>query len=138
MPDYPRVCPGCHVLTEESGFARDRGKASGHRSYCRDCDRQRARGWYARNRDELYAQREAVREAERAATLKALEPEHRERVKAAKLAAEEGARRQKALLRELGVEDVSGEELSRRVRAAGGLYVREGSTGSLTRQATNK
>jgi hypothetical protein len=124
MPDYPRVCPGCHVLTEEAGFARDRSKTSGHRSYCRDCDRQRARGWYARNRDELYAQREAVREAARQAELKALEPEHRERVKAAKKAAEAGRRRQAKLLAELGVEDISGEELSRRVRAAGGLYIR--------------
>ena len=62
--------------------------------------------------------------------LAALEPEHKERVKAAKRAAEAGRRRQAKLLAELGVENVSAEELSRRVRAAGGLYVCEGSTGT--------
>jgi hypothetical protein len=35
-----------------------------------------------------------------------------------------GAKRQRKLLAELGVEDVSAEELSRRVGAAGGHYVR--------------
>jgi hypothetical protein len=82
MPDYPRVCPGCHVLTEESGFARDRSKTSGHRSYCRDCDRQRARAYYAAHRDELYAQREAAREKAWREKLEALEKEHRKKVAA--------------------------------------------------------
>jgi hypothetical protein len=113
-------------MTAKSDFSRDRRKASGHGPRCKACDRERARKRYAVHRDELYARRQSVREAERAALLKALEPEHRERVKAAKRAAEAGRRRQAKLLAEIGVEDVSGEELSRRVRAAGGHYIREG------------
>jgi hypothetical protein len=124
MPSYPRACPRCGVLTEEAGFGVDSSKANGRRSYCKDCDRRRGKAYYSLHREELLAEREAVREAVRAAELKALEPEHRERVKAAKRAAEAGRRRQAKLLAELGVEDVSGEELSRRVRAAGGHYVR--------------
>jgi len=35
----------------------------GRRSYCRECDRQRRRTYYSEHREELFAQREAVREA---------------------------------------------------------------------------
>jgi hypothetical protein len=111
-------------MTAKSDFSRDRRKASGHGPQCKACDRERARRRYAIHRDELYARRQAAREAEQAAKLKALEPEHRERRKAAKRAADAGAKRQRALLAELGVEDVSPEELSRRIRAGGGLYIR--------------
>jgi hypothetical protein len=65
-------------------------------------------------------------EVERAAEMEALEEQHRKRSAALKKEAEAGARRQKKLLAELGMEDVSGEELSRRIRAAGGLYIRRG------------
>jgi hypothetical protein len=129
MPSYPRPCPGCGVMTAKAGFSADTSKASGRRSHCKACDRRRAKDLYAERRDELYARRQAIREAERAAELKALEPEHRAKVAAAKRAAEEGAKRQRALLAALGVEDVSGEELSRRVRAAGGLYIRRARRG---------
>jgi hypothetical protein len=124
MPDSSQRCTGCAVVREMDAFSRDKSKPSGRRPRCRDCERQRAAEWYDSRRNELYARRQALREAERAAELKALEPEHRKTVAAAKKAAEAGAKRQRALLAELGVEDVSGEELSRRVRAAGGLYVR--------------
>ena len=79
------------------------------------------------DRVELYAQRAAVREAEREAALKALEPVHRERVAAAKREHEAGVRRQKELLRRLGVPDLSPEEVRERarVRAAQGRHVRD-------------
>ena len=70
MPEYPRPCPRCDVLTEKAGFAIDRSKAGGRRSYCKACDRKRGRAYYGTRKDELYAQREAVREAARQAHLK--------------------------------------------------------------------
>ena len=121
MMVYPRKCPGCHVLTPEDGFHRDRHQPSGRKSLCRVCHSHDAKIYHATIRK---PRRLAALEAERAAMLKALEPEHRERLKATERAAEAGAKRQRALLAELGVEDVSGEELSRRIRAAGGHYIR--------------
>ena len=79
MPEYPRPCPRCGVLTEESGFPLDSGKASGHKSYCKACDRRRAQAYYDAHKDELYAQRLAAREAVREAELEALEVEHKKR-----------------------------------------------------------
>ena len=118
---FPRKCPGCGTLTPEDGFGVDRHQPSGRRSLCRVCHRHDAKVYHATIRK---PRRLAALEAERAAELKALEPEHRERLKAAKRAAAAGARRQREFLASIGVEDVSGEELSRRVRAAGGHYVR--------------
>jgi hypothetical protein len=80
------------------------------------CDRRRRRAYYAEHREELYAKREAVREAARQAHLKALVPEHRKRVAAAKKEAEAGARRQREFLASIGVEDLSPEEVTRRAR----------------------
>jgi hypothetical protein len=48
-------------MTAEADFGVDRSKASGRRSYCKACDRQRGRAYYAAHRDELYVQRETVR-----------------------------------------------------------------------------
>jgi hypothetical protein len=108
-------------MTPENGFHRDLSQPSGRKSRCRSCHRRDVKVYHEAVRK---PRRLAALEAERAALLKALEPEHKERVKAAKRAAEAGRRRQAKLLAELGVEDVSGEELSRRVRAGGGLYIR--------------
>jgi hypothetical protein len=107
-----------------NAFSRDRTKPSGRRPRCRDCERQRAAEWYDSRRAEFYARRQAAREAEREAEWKVLEKEWAQRREAGKKAAEAGRERQRKLLAELGVDDVSGEELSRRVRAAGGLYIR--------------
>ena len=65
--------PRCSVMTAEVDFGLDRSKASGRRSYCKDCDRRRGRAYYEAHRDELYAKREAVREAAWQAHLKELE-----------------------------------------------------------------
>ena len=108
-------------MTPENGFHRDLSQPSGRKSRCRSCHRRDVKVYHEAVRK---PRRLAALEAERAALLKALEPERKERVKAAKRAAEAGRRRQAKLLAELGVEDVSGEELSRRVRAGGGLYIR--------------
>ena len=73
MPNYPKPCPKCGVMTEEEGFGVDRSKTSGRRSYCKACDRRRGNAYYAKHKDELYAAREAAREAAWQAELKALE-----------------------------------------------------------------
>jgi hypothetical protein len=120
---YPRECPGCGTLTPEDGFHRDRSQPSGRKSRCRACHCSDVGNYHAAVRK---PRRLAALEVERAAEMEALEEQHRKRSAALKKEAEAGARRQKKLLAELGVEDVSGEELSRRIRAAGGLYIRRG------------
>jgi hypothetical protein len=103
-------------VTAEDGFAVDRSKASGRKSHCRECDRRRSHAWYDAHKDELYAQREAVREAARQAYLKELEKEHRKSVAAREKLHAAGVRRQRELLRELGVPDLSPEEVTRRAQ----------------------
>jgi acyl-CoA reductase-like NAD-dependent aldehyde dehydrogenase len=117
---FPRKCSGCGTLTAEDGLARDRSQPSGRKSRCRVCHRRDVKVYHDAVRK---PRRLAALEAERAAEWKALEAEHRERAKAVKRAAAAGAKRQREFLASIGVEDVSGEELSRRVRAAGGHYV---------------
>jgi D-Tyr-tRNAtyr deacylase len=123
--DYPRPCTKCGVTTDEDGFGIDRSKPSGRRSYCKACDRRRGNAYYAEHRDELQAQRDAVREAAWQAHLKELEKEHRKRVAAAKKLHAAQVRNQKKLLRELGVPDLSPEEVSERAQAAQGRRVRD-------------
>jgi acyl-CoA reductase-like NAD-dependent aldehyde dehydrogenase len=108
-------------MTPEKGFHRDLSQPSGRKSRCRSCHRRAVKTYHDAFRK---PRRLAALEAERAAEWKALEAEHRERAKAVKKAAEAGRRRQAKLLAELGMEDVSGEELSRRVQTGGGLYIR--------------
>jgi hypothetical protein len=103
-------------MTAETGFAVDRSKASGRKSHCRTCDARRAHGWYAEHREELYAQREAVREAARQAELEALAVEHKKRVAEQKKLHEAGVRRQKEFLRSIGVPDLRPKEVSERAR----------------------
>jgi hypothetical protein len=118
---YPRKCPGCGVLTDEDGFARDRYQPSGRKSRCRVCHRRDVKVYQDAVRK---PQRLARLAAERAAEEAVLKKEWARRRKAAEREAEAGRRRQAKLLAELGVEDVSPEELSRRIRAGGGLYIR--------------
>jgi len=121
MPDYPRACSRCGILTAEADFGADRSKKSGHNSHCRACEGPTtplARTSYKGNAS-------AVREAARQARLKELEEVHREKVAAAKREHEAGVRRQKKPLRELGVPDLSPEEVSERARAAQGRHVRD-------------
>jgi hypothetical protein len=120
MPDYPRPCPRCGVISEKADFAIDRSKAGGRKSYCKACDRKRGRAYYETRKDELYARRQAVREAAREAELEALAVEHKKRVAAAKREHEAGVRRQKKMLRELGVPDLSPEEVTERARLRSG------------------
>jgi hypothetical protein len=120
MPDYPRACSRCGVLTAEADFGVDRSKKSGHKSHCRACERAD----YASRKDELQARRDAVREAARKAHLKALEEVHREKVAAAHREPAAGVARQKKLLRELGLRDWTPEEFDAEVQARGGFYVR--------------
>ena len=103
-------------MTAEAGFGVDRSKTSGRRSYCKACDRRRGRAYYAEHRDELYAQREAVREAAWQAELEELEKEHRRRVAAQKKQHEAQIRRQKEFLRSIDVPDLSPEEITARVQ----------------------
>ena len=98
MPSYPRPAPKCGVTTEKDGFGVDRSKASGRRSYCKECCRRRGRV-YAEHWDELHSKREAVREAAWQAELEELEKEHRKRLAANKKLHDAQVRRQKELLR---------------------------------------
>jgi hypothetical protein len=107
-------------MTAETGFAVDRSKASGRKSHCRTCDARRAHGWYVEHREELYARRAAAREAAWAAELKALAKEQRKRVAAVKKQHEAGVRRQRELLKSLGVPDLSPEEINERARRRSG------------------
>jgi hypothetical protein len=125
MPNYPKPCPKCGVMTEEEGFGVDRSKTSGRRSYCKACDRRRGNAYYAKHKDELYAAREAAREAAWQAELKALEVEHRKRVAAVQRQHAAGVRRQNELFRSIGVPDLSPQEVTERARAAQGRHVRD-------------
>ena len=116
MPDYPRPCSRCGVLTAEADFGADRSKKSGHKSHCRACERAD----YASRKDELHARRQAAREAEREVALKALEPIHRKRVAEAKKLHAAQVRRQKEFLRSIGVPDLSPEQVTERARATRG------------------
>ena len=124
MGSYPRPCPKCGVLTEKDGFGIDRTKAGGRKSHCKTCDRQRAEAYYAEHREELYARREAVREAARQAHLKTLEKEHRKRVAAGKKLHAAQVRRQKEYLRSIGVPDLSPDEITEMAREGGGASAR--------------
>jgi hypothetical protein len=106
-------------MTEEADFGVDRSKAGRRRSYCKACDRRRGRAYYATHKDEPYAQRKAAREAAWQAELEALAVEHKKRVAAGKREHAAGVRRQKKLMRELGVPDLSPEEVTRRARHLG-------------------
>jgi hypothetical protein len=90
-------------MAEEVDFGVGRSKAGGRRSYCRACDRQRREAYDATHRQELSAQRKAVREAAREAELEALAVEHKKRVEAAKKLHAAQVRRQKEFLRSIGV-----------------------------------
>jgi hypothetical protein len=114
MPDYPRPCPRCGVMTAEADFSLDSSKPSGRRSYCKACDRRRGRAYYDAHKDELYAQREAAREAAWQAELEALAGEHKKRVAAQKKLHAAQVRHQKEFLRSIGVPDLGPEEVSER------------------------
>jgi hypothetical protein len=58
---FPRSCPRCKRLLGEEGFAADRYKASGRKSLCKACDREKARRCYAEHREERLAKLEAKR-----------------------------------------------------------------------------
>ncbi len=46
-------CYRCKQDLQFEDFAVDRSKASGHKSVCKRCDRERARGYYAANADRI-------------------------------------------------------------------------------------
>jgi hypothetical protein len=104
-------------MTSEADFGVDRSKAGGRRSYCKACDRRRGRAYYDAHKDELHARRVAAREAAWQAELEALEDEQRTRVAAARKAHAAGVRRQKELLRSIGVPDLSPQEVTERAAA---------------------
>jgi hypothetical protein len=41
-----RTCPRCDETKPETGFAKDATKASGRKSHCKACDREKARRYY--------------------------------------------------------------------------------------------
>jgi hypothetical protein len=103
-------------MTSEADFGVDRTKACGGRSYCKDCDRRRGRAYYDAHKEEVYARRVAAREAAWQAELEAQVEESTKRVAAAKKMHVAQVRRQKELLRSIGVPDLSPEEITERAR----------------------
>jgi RecB family exonuclease len=103
-------------MTAKADFGVDRSKTGGRRSYCKACDRRRGRAYYDAHKDDLYAQREAVREAAWQAELEALAGGHRKRVAAAKKLHAALVRRQKEFMRSIGVPDLTPEEVMERAR----------------------
>jgi hypothetical protein len=81
----------------------------------------RGRAYYAAHRDELYAQREVVREAAWQAELEALAKEDRKRIAAAENLHAAQVRRQKEFLRSIGIPDLSPEEVTERASVRRGL-----------------
>lgn len=45
-PENLRRCSRCGDTKLDRGFARDRSKASGFKSHCKDCDAERAKHYY--------------------------------------------------------------------------------------------
>jgi hypothetical protein len=78
MRDYPRPCSKCSDLLGEEAFAVDRSKASGRKSHCKACDRERAKSYYLEHRDERRAQQEAKRDAEAVAAMRRRVEERRQ------------------------------------------------------------
>jgi hypothetical protein len=100
-------------LAPEDGFGVDRHQPSGRKSRCRLCQRRDVTAYHHAVRK---PRRLAALEAERAAEMKVLEREHKRRLRAVHKEAVEGRRRQKALLAELGVPDLSPEEVPAKAR----------------------
>lgn len=98
MPDYPRPCPKCGVITGREGFSVDRHAPSGRKAHCKACDRERVQAYYANHREENLAKREAARLAAWEAELEALGEENKARVEATERAHRAAQRRQDALL----------------------------------------
>jgi hypothetical protein len=59
-----RVCPRCGVERQLAEFARDGSKVSGRKSFCKACDREKAKRYYEANRERKLA-RAAERNAAR-------------------------------------------------------------------------
>ncbi len=49
------TCYRCRRSLGPEDFARDRSKASGRASICRECDRAKARAYYRANRERVLA-----------------------------------------------------------------------------------
>jgi hypothetical protein len=112
---YPRACPGCGLVREESDFSLDRYQPSGRKSRCKACCNRLAKTYH---HDVRKPRREAVLEAERRAEEKIRQPEHKKRLRAVRREAEAGRQRQAELFREMGVPDWSPEEVAERARRA--------------------
>src|SRR5215203_7467346 len=104
---YPRICPGCGLVREESDFSLDRYQPSGRKSRCKACCNRAAQTYHD---DVRKPRREAALEAERLAEEKIRQRAHRERLKAVRKEAEEGRKRQEKLFREIA------EEVAQRAR----------------------
>jgi hypothetical protein len=110
---YPRTCPGCGLVSEESDFSLDRYQPSGRKSRCKACCNRAAQTYHHGVRK---PRREAALEAERLAEEKIRQQAHTERMKAVRKDAEAGRERQRKLLAELGVPDLSPEEVTEKAR----------------------
>jgi hypothetical protein len=104
MPNYPRPCPKCGVITERDGFSVDQHAPSGRKALCRECDRKKARAYYEAHKDERRAERQATRQAAYEADLDAKIKEKRPMLEAKKRAHRAAVARQDALLERIEAE----------------------------------
>lgn len=54
-----KQCYACELYFPLDDFPRDASKADGHKSLCRPCDREKARAYYAANRERVLARANA-------------------------------------------------------------------------------
>ena len=57
LPDETARCPRCERDLPVSEFARDRSKASGHKSHCKRCDNAKSKRYYEANRERVLRKR---------------------------------------------------------------------------------
>ena len=60
-----KTCPKCQVTKPLTGFHKDRTKASGHMSHCKDCDNAKRKQSYQANRGTVLARFAQQRQADR-------------------------------------------------------------------------
>ena len=58
-PNLTKSCTKCGEARTLDEFPRDRSKGSGRKSICKECDREKARGYYQANRETVLARMSA-------------------------------------------------------------------------------
>lgn len=65
-----RRCPGCGSTKDSAEFSRDSTAKNGLQTYCKECQRERCKSWYSRNRERVRAVGKEWRSKNRSTVLK--------------------------------------------------------------------